>query len=470
MERTAMSARELTRATVLARVKAGTVTVREAGALLGVTYRQAKRLWARYRAGGPKALVHRSAGRPSNRARPAAERETVLALVRAHYGGRAARGPGQRFGPTLLAEHLWCDHGMLVPVTTLTRWLRAAGLWTRARRGRPRHQRRARRAHFGELVQLDGSFHDWFEGRGPRACLLTLIDDATGTTLLRFGAEETTWAAAGALRAWIECYGIPRALYTDWKSVYQRAPTLGERLRGEPAVSQFGRMCAKLGIELIGASSPQAKGRVERGHGTHQDRLIKKMRLRGIADVAAANAYVAATYLPAHNQRFAIAPAAPADYHLPWDRRRLPADDVFCRETVRTVAPDYVVQYEGRGLQLDRAARGRVPARSQVLVRETEDGRVRVVQVDPAGRPHELRWTAAPPRRSKPAPLPVPPPVGSPPPAAAAPAASPWKPPPTHPWHVAQTRWIERVLKQRAAQAAPAVSAVTLTKGTFLLP
>ncbi|HJR17409.1 MAG TPA: hypothetical protein VJ808_11195 [Gemmatimonadales bacterium] len=256
---------------------------------------------------------------------------------------------------------------------------------------------------------------------------MTLIDDATGTTLLRFGAEETTWAAAGVLRAWLERYGIPRALYTDWKSVYQRAPTLGERLRGEPAVSRFGWMCAQLGIQLIGAASPQAKGRVERGHGTHQDRLIKKLRLVGMQDVAQANAYLESTYLPAPNHRYAPA-GRPGRLPLAWDQRRQPADDIFCLETLRTVGNDHVVQYGGRGLQLDRAARGRVPAKSQVLVRETEDGRVRVLHRERSGLTRELVWTPAAPRALKAPALP----------ASANPG--PATPRPEHPWRAQHFR------------------------------
>jgi hypothetical protein len=164
---------------------------------------------------------------------------------------------------------------------------------------------------------------------------MTMVDDATGRTLLRFGAEETTWAAADLLRAWIDAYGVPAALYADWKNVYQRAPTTNERARGDTPLTQFGRMCTKLGITLIGASSPQAKGRVERGHGTHQDRLIKKLRLKHISDVTAANAYVTTEYLPEHNARFAIAPAHAVDHHRPRDRRRWADADVFCLETTR---------------------------------------------------------------------------------------------------------------------------------------
>jgi transposase len=199
-----MSAREAERAVVLGRVVSGAVSLQEGGELMGLSYRPAKRLLARYRAGGAGALRHRSVGRPSNRGHPAARRERVLALARAEYGGPARPGPGQRFGPTLLAEHVAAEHGLVVPVTTLRRWLRAAGLWSRRRRRRPHRQRRPRALHFGELVQLDGSFPDWFEGRGPWPVLLTLVDDATGLTLAQFVEAETTWAAAAVLTAWGE--------------------------------------------------------------------------------------------------------------------------------------------------------------------------------------------------------------------------------------------------------------------------
>ena len=192
----------------------------------------------------------------------------------------AIHGPSP--GPTLAAEHLAQDHGLEVDAETLRRWMLEAGLWSRERKGRGHRQRRERKAHFGERVQLDGSFHDWLEGRGPRGCLMNMVDDATGTTLSWMGKEETTWAAVGVLRAWIERYEVPQALYTDGKNVYVREPNAQEKLRGEEAVTQFGRMWQELGIEILAASSPQAKGRVERNHGTQQDRLVKKLRRKQI--------------------------------------------------------------------------------------------------------------------------------------------------------------------------------------------
>ena len=208
-----MSAKELTRVEVLSRVKAGTLSLRSAAQLLAVSYRQAKRLARRYRAEGAKGLKHRSAGGTSNHARPPAERERALALVREKYSGPIDR----RFGPTLAAEHLASEDGVTVHHDTLRQWMLAGGLWSRARKRSPHRQRRARKAHFGELVQLDGSFHLWYETRGPRGCLMNLVDDATGRTLARLGAEETIWAAADVLRRWIEAYGVPLVLYTDWK-------------------------------------------------------------------------------------------------------------------------------------------------------------------------------------------------------------------------------------------------------------
>ena len=380
-----MSAQELTRAGVLARVAGGTLSLRSAATMMSVSYRQAKRLYRRYRAEGASGLQHRSAGRPSNAARPAAERERVVALVREKYSGSVA----ERFGPTLAAEHLASEDGIEVHPDTLRRWMLVAGLWSRARKRSAHRRRRERMAHFGELVQLDGSFHPWFERRGPQTCLLTMVDDATGRGLGRLGAQETIWAAVGVLRAWIETYGVPRALYTDWKNVYVRKPTAEEHLTGVQPLTQFGRMCATLGITIIPASSPQAKGRIERHHGTHQDRLVKKLRRRGIADVEAANAFLTAEYWADHNQRFAQAPASPDDFHraLP---RRVGLDHVFRLEASRTVSNDWVVRYANRHLQLERQT-ALPPARSVVQVLEDAAGRIEIRYRD-----RRMRWTEIP--------------------------------------------------------------------------
>jgi hypothetical protein len=241
-------------------------------------------------------------------------------------------------------------------------------------------------AHFGELVQLDGSFHPWLEGRAPASCLLTLVDDATGRSLGRFGAQETIWAAVRVLRDWIERFGIPRALYTDWKNVYVRVANAEERATGAEPLTQFGRMCATLGIQIIAASSPQAKGRIERNHGTQQDRLVKKLRRKGIADLARANRFLETEYWADHNARFARPPASADDYHVACPRG-LRLDTVFRLEETRTVSNDWVVRYHNRLLQLERQS-GHAPARSTVLVSEDAAG-----QIEIRYRARVLHWT-----------------------------------------------------------------------------
>ncbi len=387
-----MSSSELRRVEVLARVKSKQLTLKDAAALLGVSYRQAKRLWKRYRGGGAKALKHGNAGRRSNRAKPEKFRRQVLGLVRKKYSGPL----GERFGPTLAAEHLAQEDGLEVDAETLRRWMLAEGLWSRARKRKPYLQRRERRAHFGELVQLDGSFHDWLEKRGPRACLMNMVDDATGTTLAAFSGEETTWAAARILRMWIERYGVPRALYTDWKNVYKRKPTPKEELEGTVPVSQFGRMCARLGIEIIAAGSPQAKGRVERNHGTHQDRLVKKLRVKGISEYGHANEFLG-PYLAEHNARFARPAAEAADYH-----GRQPTAEQLGRilrlEHERTVSNDWVIRHHGRWFQLERGGGPYAPRQRKVMVSESEDGSLEI-RYDG----EKLGWqelTGSPPKRA----------------------------------------------------------------------
>lgn len=371
-----MSEEEVRRAGVMERVRQGELRQTEAAALLGISYRQSKRLMKRYRVQGAEGLVHGNAGRRSPHAKPEAIREKVLRLVRQHYSG----APGERFGPTLAAEHLRDEHGIGLDHETLRRWMLQAGLWSRERKNRKHRRRRPRKEHFGELLQMDGSFHEWLEKRAGRGCLINLVDDATGTTLAWFSEEETTWAVADVLRAWVQKYGIPRAIYTDWKSVYH-APTEGEE--EEPRLSQFGQMCAKLGIQLIAANSPQAKGRVERNHGTHQDRLIKKMRRLGIGSYEEANRYLLTSYLPQHNARFAIAPTQRADFHDGL-RSDLDLDTIFCLECERIVSNDNVIRYNNQLLQLET---GQVLAGAAVRVQEGRNGRLRLVRTG-----ETLRW------------------------------------------------------------------------------
>lgn len=439
-----MSQEELRRVEVLARVRSHQVRVSDAARLLRVSYRQAKRLWKRYREEGAGGLKHRSAGRVSNRACPSKFRQRVLDLVREKYGGAV----GERFGPTLAAEHLGAEDNLPVNAETLRLWMLQAGLWSRERKRRKHRRRRERKEHFGEMVQMDGSFHAWLEGRGPHGCLIDMVDDATNTTWAQLGEQETIWAVADGLRDWIERYGVPLTLYVDWKNLYKRKATPKEWLRGEEPITQFGRMCAKLGIELIAASSPQAKGRVERVHGTHQDRLVKKLRRKQISSHAPANVYLERDYLPEHNRRFARVAAKPEDYH-----RRAPRaielDRIFRLERERTISEDWVVRYENRFFQLEN--RHYAPAEGKVTVCE---GRHGSITIEYRGRALSSREIAAPARPKEYAVKPD----GKRP--RVQPAKRKWTPPANHPWREAARRVQQKkaVLAEQASLALPSAS------------
>ena len=384
-----MSSKELKRVGVMTRVEVGELKLVSAAEVLGISYRQAIRLKARYEFQGAVGLRHGNAGRPSNRAKPKKVREQVLRLVRTKYGGEA----GERFGPTLAAEHLQSDDGLQVDHETLRRWMLAAGLWSLGRKRKQHRKRRERKQHFGELVQLDGSFEGWLPGSQQKQCLMNMVDDATNKTLSQLHEQETTWAAADVLRAWINKYGIPHCLYTDWKNVYLREPTAQEGLRREEPLTQFGRMCRKLGVKIIGASSPQAKGRVERSNGTQQDRLIKKLRLYRIGTMEAANRYLRQQYLPDHNRRFSREPASAQDYHR-HRPSRAELDAAFRMEQQRVISNDWVVQYRGRFLQIQRESRY-APAAGKVIVSEGHDGDLQIWY-----RQRQVKWQEIP----KPAP------------------------------------------------------------------
>src|ERR1035437_59676 len=368
-----MSSKELRRAGVLARVESGELKLEDAAVLMGMSYRQSKRLAKRYREGGTQGLKHGSAGRESNRRKSKKFRERVLRLVGKKYSGEE----GERFGPTLAAEHLASDDDVEVNAQTLRRWMLSEGLWSRARKRRKHRKRRERKEHVGELVQMDGSFHPWLEERGPRGCLMNMVDDASGDTLARMGSEETIWAAAGVLRAWVKKYGIPVALYTDWKNVYVREASTKEQLQGVVPVTQFGQMCQRLGIRIIAANSAQAKGRVERNHGTHQDRLVKKMRLKKIKTHEEANRFLEKEYLPEHNRRFRRSPAQPEDYHQAAPKAA-ELEEVFHLETVRVIGNDWAVRHDNRYFQVKAQARQYAPAKGKVTVWEWEDGRLQI--------------------------------------------------------------------------------------------
>src|SRR5437763_5663242 len=276
-DRIPMSQRERDVLKVLHGVLKGERTQAEAARLLGISVRQARRIQRKLEAGGDGALVHGLRGRPSNRRLDAALRRSVVEAYRRRYAD---------FGPTLASEKL-AEEGLVVCPQTLRRWLLEEGLWHRRRRRDPHRSRRPRRACFGELVQMDASEHDWLEGRGEQLVLISMVDDATSRVLARFYPADTVEAHLDLLGRWLRRHGRPVALYTDRHSIFEPQDK-GKAL--PDAETQFGRALRELGIELIRARSPQAKGRVERSFGTAQDRWVKELRLAGVTTREGANA------------------------------------------------------------------------------------------------------------------------------------------------------------------------------------
>ena len=276
-----MSRKERNSLSVFARVKAKSLNLRQAADLLHLSYRQCLRRYQRFLRDGDKGLVHLARGKPGNRAKDAKTKQAILARYQQRYPD---------FGPTLAAEKLRKD-GFQIDHETLRRWLINAGLWHKRRSRSPHHSWRERRAHFGELVQMDGSHHRWFEDRAPACCLMNMVDDATGTTLSLLDEQETIHAAMRLLWKWIERFGIPAALYTDRKNIYvpSEKAVAEAKLSGREELTPFGRACQQLGIRIIAVHSPQAKGRVERSNGVYQDRLVKELRLQQIDEMGAAN-------------------------------------------------------------------------------------------------------------------------------------------------------------------------------------
>ena len=365
-----MSRKERERKSVFDQVGKEGLKLTEAAAALGLSYRQCKRSYKRYREEGDKGLVHRRRGRASNRRKPAELKQSVLSYYRERL---------EDFGSTLAAEKLG-EQGWGVDHETLRRWLMSEGLWTR-RRNRYRHRsRRERRGHFGELVQMDGSPHHWFGGEQPEACLMNMVDDATGTTLSLMASGETTEIAMRVLWAWIERHGIPRALYTDRKNVFvtERAPTLEEQLAGEEPLTAFGKACERLGIAIVRAHSPQAKGRVERSHGVYQDRFLKELGLRRITAIEDANRLLQEGFCDALNAKFAQPPRERADYHRRGSKG-MDLAEIFVHEEVRRLSNDWTLSYNNHVYQIHEDNRPLPKPRDPVIVRTRLDGTVAMV-------------------------------------------------------------------------------------------
>jgi hypothetical protein len=360
-DRIAMSQRERDRLKIMAPVLAGERTQREAARLLKRTERQVRRLQRRLEACGDAGIVHGLRDRPSNRRLDARLRQQVIALSRETLAD---------LGPTMASEKL-AGLGLAVPKETLRRWWLEESLWKPSRQRDKHRTRRERREGFGELIQADGSEHDWLEGRGPRMTLIVFIDDATSRVVARFHPAETTDAYRDVLRRWLRKYGRPVALYTDYDSTFVNN-TPG--CRAIP--TQFSRSLSELDIGWIGAGSPQAKGRVERFNGTAQNRLVKELRLAGTSTMDEANRLLERVFLPWFNRRCTVRPASPNDAHRPLGPSMNLAS-ILSHQECRKVANDYTIRFENRVYQILPPVQGGLRG-GRVTVERRSSGRLRL--------------------------------------------------------------------------------------------
>ncbi len=362
-----MSRKERDRLKVIEQIERGLIGQAQGAEALGLSARQVRRIQARYRVQGDAGLVHRSRGRPSSRRIGDEVRAEAIARIERRY---------RDFGPTLAAEYLAQEAGIDVSRETVRGWMIQAGLWHGSRKKRPHRKRRPRRPCRGALVQMDTSIHDWFEGRGETAVLITMIDDATSHVEQRFFASDTAAANMAMIALYIERHGRPAALYTDRASHFKHTAHRRQRRMLSEDPTQIERALGELDIRLIHARSPQAKGRVERRFGVDQDRLVKAMRLEGIATIEAANRFLDRTYLAKMNARFTRPPAKQADLHR--DAQDYDLAAILSIQAERRVANDATVQFKAQVYQIEAGPGTRGLAGARVTVERRLDGSLRL--------------------------------------------------------------------------------------------
>lgn len=352
----ALSKKEIDRLMIVSQIEDNRMTVQEAAELLGVSERQTYRILKRIRAEGVKGIVHRLRGRESNRGYPNKLKREIIGIYRKQYWD---------YGPTLYSEMLEKYHNISLNRETVRRWLREEAITTSLRKKRPHRRKRERRSCLGELIQLDGSYHDWFEGRGAECCLLNFVDDATGKAYLKFAISENTQDVLLSMWEYVKQNGIPRSIYVDRASVYY----------AEGKLTDFGRAMKELGIEIIYAKSPQAKGRVERSNRTLQDRLIKALRREGISNIANANDYLQKKFIKEFNKRFASELEVP-DVHRSTKGYKL--QEIFCFKTSRQVRNDYTINLSGGYIQLLKGASPLPRPKQDVTVSKFLNGQIHI--------------------------------------------------------------------------------------------
>jgi hypothetical protein len=363
-----MSAKELSRLEIMQRLKEKRLTQKGAASQLGLSTRQIKRLWRAYQQGGAPSLISQRRGKPSNHQLKSEVVQQALDLIREKYVG---------FGPTLAHEKLTEVDHLSLSRESVRRIQIAENLWKPKHTSKPSvHPMRERRACLGELVQIDGSEHAWFEDRGPKCTLLVFIDDATGQLLeLRFVTHESFFSYCEACRLYFERCGKPVAFYTDKLGVFHvnQPQTIGQM----SGLTQFGRAMQELDIQILCANSPQAKGRVERANQTLQDRLVKELRLHAISNMEAGNAFLP-DFIQDFNRRFAVVPRSAYNAH----RLLLPNDDlahIFTWQEERVLSKNLTLQYHKRIYQIQSTRPGYALRKAHVLVCENAQGGIQIL-------------------------------------------------------------------------------------------
>jgi hypothetical protein len=356
-----MSQKELKRLHVIRKALEKRITQKDAAGLLEISPRQIRRLVKRVREESDAGIVHRLRGKVSHNAIPPATKQKVLSLCKGIYSG---------FNPTLASEKLFERDKIELSRETLRQWFIKAGVSYEKRKARPHRKWRPRRPHCGEMIQMDGSHHDWFEGRGPRCVLLGYIDDATSRVYARFYEYEGTFPAMDSFKRYIQRYGLPVSVYFDRHPAYKShtPATIEDQLLNRQAVSQFGRVLEELGVHFIHAQSAPAKGRVERLFKTFQDRLVKEMRLAGTKSIVEGNRLLE-RYLPVFNTRFNVEPVSYEDLHRPLVAGA-DLEKIFAVKTERALRNDFTVVHNGKLYQIDEAIRS-----EKVMIEERLTGK-----------------------------------------------------------------------------------------------
>ncbi len=413
-----MSQKEMKRLHVIHKVREGLLKQKQAAEMISLSERQIRRIVKRISDEGDKGIQHRSRGKESNRRLPKKLVERVTRLYQERYQG---------FGPTLMAEKLFEVEGIAVSKETVRTWLMESGHWQRERKGRPHRQWRERKSHYGEMLQLDGSHHDWFAGRRPPCVLMAYIDDATNRVYGRFYEYEGTIPAMDSFKRYIRRHGIPLSVYMDKHTTYKSPaePSLEDEINGKTPLSEFGRALTELAVQIIHAHSPQAKGRIERLFKTLQDRLVKEMTIRGINTIAEANRFLT-KYLAVHNKRFTVKAKDPSDLH-----RDIPAglnlDKILCIRTKRTLRNDFTIAHNRKLYQIEQQVRTK-----ELTVEEMVNGSMFISHNDVRLPFREI--TARPEKQHEPTPMPR--------------KRKGYTPSPYHPWHKANRQFFIQMRRQ----------------------